>query len=299
MNQKIERKFKVALAQYPISFHQSLEEWKKHTADWVERATRENSDVLIFPEYGSMELVSLMEDTSRQDLNKQLKRLKEFQHEFIITFSALAIKHQCYILAPSFPFTNDLGKITNRAYWFNPTGTFVYQEKIKMTRFENEEWKIRSGDPKLKIIRTPWCKIGICICYDVEFPQLAAKLCQNGAEVILVPSCTETSAGMNRVHIGAKARALENQCYVLVSQTVGEAEWSIATDKNSGLAAVYGPPDLGFPRDGVITHGNPNIPSWLFCEIDLSKVENVREKGQVFNFKDSMTIPSFEIEVTT
>lgn len=91
--------------------------------------------------------------------------------------------------------------------------------------------------------------------------------------------------GLHRVHVGARARALENQCYVVVSQTIGDAPWSLCVDKNQGIAAVFGPPDLGFPEDGIVAQGELNKPSWVYADIDLKKIEEVRTKGAVFNYK--------------
>jgi translation initiation factor IF-1 len=53
------------------------------------------------------------------------------------------------------------------------------------------------------------------------------------------------------VRVGAMARALEGQCVVVHAPVVGPADWSPAVDLNTGAAAIYGPPDLGFPATGV------------------------------------------------
>ena len=100
-----------------------------------------------------------------------------------------------------------------------------------------------------------------------------------------MPSCTDTLAGYYRVKVGAQARALENQCYVIQSPIVGEAAWSPAVDVNIGSAGVYGPPDRGFPDDGVIAIGPLNAPCWLYAEIDPAKVAEVRENGAVRPFR--------------
>ena len=91
-----------------------------------------------------------------------------------------------------------------------------------MTRFENEQWLIKSGK-ELKCFDTEYGKIAINICYDSEFPLLARKQVEAGCVLILVPSCTDTLAGYHRVKIGSHARALENQCYVVQSLLAGDA----------------------------------------------------------------------------
>jgi predicted amidohydrolase len=115
---------------------------------------------------------------------------------------------------------------------------------------------------------------------------LARKQIEAGANLILVPSCTDTLAGYHRVKIGCQARALENQCYVVQSPTVGEAPWSEAVDVNIGAAAVYTPVDRGFPDNGILAIGELNKAQWVMAEISLSACEAVRQQGQVFNYRD-------------
>ena len=127
-----------------------------------------------------------------------------------------------------------------------------------MTRFENEDWGIVAGD-RLNVFVTPLGRLAVLICYDSEFPLLARAAVEAGAQVLLVPSCTETMRGYWRVRLGSQARALEGQCYAVHSPTVGEAAWSPAVDHNRGAAGIYGPPDrhAGFamPEDGVLAIG--------------------------------------------
>jgi predicted amidohydrolase len=128
--------------------------------------------------------------------------------------------------------------------------------------------------------------LGITICYDVEFPLFARRLAEAGASIVLAPSCTDSLAGWNRVRLGARARAMENQFYVVQSPTVGDAPWTEAIDINVGSAGVYGPVDRGFPDDGVIAEGTLNAAQWVFAELDMVALEEARADGQVFNFRD-------------
>lgn len=159
-----------------------------------------------------------------------------------------------------------------------------------MTRFEDEEWGVYAAPPILTLFDCDWGSFGIQICYDVEFPIGAQLLSAAGAGLILAPSCTETVRGASRVHIGARARALENQAYTAVAQTVGQALWSPAVDVNYGYAAVYAPPDLGLPPEGILAQNPPQEPGWLIQDLDPEAIKNVRENGQVFNFKDQQRI---------
>jgi predicted amidohydrolase len=154
-----------------------------------------------------------------------------------------------------------------------------------MTRFEREQWGI-AGGTLLNVFDIGDCKIGIAICYDIEFPLIAHAMSEAGAELILAPSCTDTLAGANRVHVGARARALENQVYVAVAPTVGEAAWSPAVDVNTGWAALYATPDRGFPDDGILAKGELNHPGWVYAELDFDRLRAARANAQVFTRAD-------------
>ena len=94
-------------------------------------------------------------------------------------------------------------------------------------------------------------RIGVLICYDSEFPLLARAQIEAGAQLLLVPSCTDSLHGYWRVRLAAQARALEGQCYAIQAPLVGNAEWSPAIDINRGAAGIFGPPDGAFPDDGI------------------------------------------------
>jgi predicted amidohydrolase len=278
-------KVKVAAAQYDIGFLENWLKYRQKIERWVNDAVAQNAKILLFPEYASMELASLFGKEVYSSLSKQLEAMQTLLNDYIILFQGLAQKHGCYIQSGTFPVLMDDGTYRNRAYLFMPNGQSDYQDKLMMTRFENEQWFIHRGH-ELKIFDTEYGKIAINICYDSEFPLLARKQAEAGAKLILVPSCTDTLAGYHRVRIGCQARALENQCYVVQAPTVGMAPWSEAVDVNIGAAAVYTPVDRGFPDNGILAIGELNAAQWVMAEISLDEIGTVREQGQVFNYRD-------------
>lgn len=283
------RSVNIASAQYPITAFKSWVEWEEHTRSWVEAAVNGGAQLLLFPEYGSMELVSLLPDLVKADLHLQLEEMQQFIPGFQNTFASLSSLHQITIVAPSFPVMEH-GRRINRCMVFGPNGYAGYQDKLFMTRFENETWKVSPGDWLLTVFETTWGKFGIQICYDVEFPIGSALLTKAGAEVIVAPSCTETLRGATRVHVGARARALENQCYTVVAQTIGDAPWSPAVDINFGYSAVYTTPDAHMPEQGIVATETPQLPLWLHESLSLDALTMVRNDGQVFNFHDHQQI---------
>lgn len=274
---------KVASAQYPISFFSSWLDWQKHMDRWIEAAVAEQAELLVFPEYGAIELTSLFGENDRQDLTYLARGLSVYIEEFKKYFRKQAVQNNIYILAPSIPVI-DHERVVNRAFVFSSDGKVDYQDKHFMTRFEDEDWKVQSGEPIIKIFKTKSFSFSVSICFDVEFPGPAQIAARNGAQILLAPSCTETLKGLHRVHIGARARALENQFFVVVAQTILDSKWSPAVDINTGQAAVYGPPDLGFTDDGVLAQGLINSEGWVYQDLNLDLVAEVRTQGAVFNY---------------
>ena len=276
---------KIATAQYDISYLESWEDYRHKAEGWVGDACSKQAKILLFPEYFSMELASLFGSRIYSSLSKQLVAMQSLHEDFIALYTWLAQKYRCIIQAGTFPVAIEPGVYKNRAYLFMPDGQHDFQDKLMMTRFENEQWLI-TGGKDIKCFDSEYGKIGINICYDSEFPLIARKQVEAGCVLILVPSCTDTIAGYHRVKIGCQARALENQCYVVQSSLVGTAAWSEAVDVNIGTAAVYTPVDRGFPDNGILAQGIHNAVEWVYAEISPQACATVREQGQVFNYRD-------------
>jgi predicted amidohydrolase len=275
---------RIALAQYPIEYQAEWSTFERKIEGLVAEAADAGAKLLVFPEYGAMELASLLPAEWRKDVRRQLVELQAFLDGYLALHARLARRHQATIVASSFPVR--VGeRYRNRAYLATPDERLRFQEKLMMTRFEAEEWGISAGDA-VRVFNTPVGRIGISICYDIEFPLIARRQAEAGAKLILTPSCTDTLAGHHRVHVGARARALESQAYVAVAPTVGSAPWSPAVDVNVGRAAIYSPPDRGLPDDGTLALGALDVPGWVMAEIDLEAVAAVRNDGQVLNDRD-------------
>lgn len=275
----------IAAAQYDVGFFSDWEAYSRKIQQWVEMAVAQQAELLLFPEYASMELASLFPREVHASLSAQLHAMQALLPDFLQLHRTLAVTHRVYLQAGTFPVQTETGAFRNRAYWFTPEGDVDFQEKLIMTRFENEQWLIEAGQ-EIKVFSTPFGKLGINVCYDSEFPHFARRMVERGASLILVPSCTDTRAGYYRVRIGCQARALENQCYVVQSHLVGNAEWTEAVDINCGAAAVFTPVDRGFPDDGILAMGEYNQPQWVYARLDLDSMTQVRQHGQVFNFAD-------------
>ncbi len=278
---------KIATASYPLDVLPDWAAYEDKLTAWVAEAAGEGADLLVFPEYGAMELATLAGLDVARDLEASLHAVADRLPEADALHAHLAGQFQVHILAASGPATHGLPdgvhRPVNRARLFAPDGSMGVQDKQVMTRFEAEVWDVVPGGP-LCLFDTALGKIGVLICYDSEFPLLGRALSE--ADILLVPSVTEALAGYSRVRIGAQARALENQCVTVMSSVVGAADWSEAVDVSVGAGGIFGPPDRGFPDTGILALGELNVPGWVYADVDLAQVADVRRDGGVLNRRD-------------
>jgi len=276
---------RVAAAQYPIECLRTWGEIRAKLERWVMEAADAGARLLVFPEYFSLEIAAIFGDAVCKSLPLSLESLQRALADFLHLFRDLAQTHRIYICAGSYPVRIDDERYCNRAYFFWPSGHCEFQEKLQMTRLEDEKWGVTAG-AGLKVFATEFAKVAINVCDDSEFPLFARHQVEQGADVILVPSCTESLAGYHRVRIGCQARALENQCFVVHSPTVGDCPWSEAVATNVGAAGIYTPIDLGFPVNGLLARGELNKPGWVYADLRLAELARIRTQGQVSNYRD-------------
>ncbi len=275
---------KIAAAQYPIDEPVSQGAWRDKIARWVADGAATGAELLVFPEYAAIEQAAPLGPEVSGNLDATLKAVADLERERVAFHAELAALHKVHILVGSGPVRKGEGRYVNAAQLVTPAGSVGVQEKIIMTPFE-WDWGISPG-AALRVFDTTLGLIGVAICYDSEFPLLVRAMAEAGAEVVLVPSCTERVSGYHRVRTGARARALENQIVTVVSPTVGDALWSPAVDRNSGAAGIFVPSEQTVSDDGILAEGTLNAPQWVSAAVDLSRLRHLRSEGEMRNFID-------------
>jgi predicted amidohydrolase len=274
---------RLGLLQYPVERPDSVAAFAQKLDNWLAQA-RGHADLCVLPEYACVELGAALSGASPAEEAAELAAMVAHAEPILAAMRAAAMRAGLWLLPGTLPMRQG-ATVVNLAPLIAPDGRMAFQAKRIMTRFEAERWGIAPGAPP-QVFDTPWGRIGISICYDVEFPKHARAQVEAGAWLILAPSCTDTAQGFARVRIGAAARALENQCFVAITPTVGEAPWSAALDENHGQAAILAPPDRGLPEDGVLAAGAMDTPGWVFATLDPALIAHVREHGAVRNHRD-------------
>lgn len=270
---------RLAAAAYPLDRLANWVEYEKKLEHWVSEGAQQ-ADLLVFPEYGAMELALIGRSGTSCNLQTPLQDVSSRLAQADAILATLAQRYGVYICSgsgPAFDPAYPEGPV-NRARLITPQGRVVAQDKQIMTRWERDPMGAVPGGG-LQVFETDLGRIGILICYDAEFPLLGRAMAE--AEIILVPSCTETVAGYWRVRIGAMARALENQCVTVMASLTGEAPWTDVADTTIGAGGVFGPPDRGFPDSGVLASGALGEPGWTYARLSLDAIAEVRANGEV------------------
>ncbi len=280
--------FRVASLQYYLRPVRTIAAFADQVQSLVETAADYKSSLVVFPEYFSVQLLTLG-DTKRP-IPEQVRDLAGQANAVTEVLSTAARTHKVWIVGGTVPvFVDD--EIRNECRVFGPDGRWHAQQKLHMTRFEREEWLVSPGSG-LRVFETSWGRFAVAICYDVEFPEIARAAALQGADILVVPSCTDDRQGFLRVRLCAHARAIENQLYVVTSGTVGSLPMVPAVHLNYGQAAILTPSDFGFARDGILAEGNINQESMVIGDLDLDYLRLARTRGTVLPLRDAATTAS-------
>ena len=270
------RKVRVACVQYQLRKVRKFADFQQQVAYFTDVAGDYRADFVLFPELFTMQLLSATDALSPQE---GMRRLTDYTNRVKKLFTELARKYGITIIGGSHPVK--VGKeIHNIAFVALPGGEIVEQPKLHITPGERTWWNI-SGGHELKVIDTPKAKVGVLICYDVEFPEAARALADQGAEIIFVPFCTDNRQGYLRVRYCAQARAIENQIYLALAGNVGNMPDFDSMDIQYGQAAVLTPSDFEFARDGIAAEADSNEETVLICDLDLDSLHKSRSNGTV------------------
>lgn len=290
---------RVAALQYFIRPVLRFEQFVDQVQGLVETAADYKCQVVVFPEYFTSQLLTL--GNIKRPIEEQVRDLPRHVPAYVEVLTALARKHDLYIVGGTILTNGEAnGTIHNESFVFGPKGDHVVQGKLHMTRFEADEWKV-SPRAAIRVIETRFGRIGVTICYDVEFPEVARAYARLGVQVLFVPSCTDDRQAFLRVRYCAHARAIENQIYVVQSSTVGSLPMVPAVSLNYGQASILTPSDFSFARDGILAEGIPNQETMVIGELNMATLQESRTGGTVLPLNDSIRTQELvaRTEITT
>ena len=189
-------------------------------------------------------------------------------------FAAKARQHGIYLLGGSILEHSDVdGKYYNTSTFFNPDGELqaIYR-KIHLFDIDitgnvsaNESASILPGE-RVVTVQLDGHTVGLTICYDLRFPELYRLLALEGAEVLFVPAAFTLFTGKDHWHTLLRARAIENQCYVLAPAQIGPHDTN---------AQCYGHALVADPW-GTVTADAPNHEGVVIADVDFAYLRQVR-----------------------
>lgn len=279
-------RIRVAALQYFIRPVSGFREFAEQVSALVETAADYECDLLVFPEYFTLQLLTA--ERERRAVDRQIRQMSQYVPPYVELMRDLAREHEIHLVGGTIPVADpdDEDRIYNDCYVFGPDGRWGVQGKLHLTRAEKEEW-FCSPRSELKIFETAFGRMGVAVCYDVEFPEIARAAARAGARLLIVPSQTDERQGFLRVRYCAHARAIENQMYVVHASTVGSLPKTPAISLNYGQASILTPSDFPFARDGILAEGTPNQETMILGELDMTVIEESRERGTVLPLNDS------------
>jgi len=274
---------RVAAVQLKMRAPDTLKEFERRVEYFVDVCADYRADFCVFPEMFTVALLAL--EKRKLNPEESIEALSRHTPRFIEFMSTLAVRYNINIIGGSHPTKADDGDIQNVAYVFLRDGSVHAQEKIHPTPNERYWWNIKGGDA-VAAIPTDCGPIGVLICYDAEFPELARRLADEGAKIIFMPYATDDRGGHLRVRYCAHARAIENQLYCVTAGNVGNLPDVENQDVNYAQSAIITPCDFPFARDGLAAEASENVETIAVADLHLDDLNEARRSGTVRNLRD-------------
>lgn len=273
---------RIGAVQWQMREFDSVEAVLTQVEYFVDALSDYQSDFAVFPELFNAPLMGLKEQGN--DI-AAIHYLSRFTERFRQELARMAVSYNINIIGGSMVEEDNDGRLYNVSYLFRRDGSEERQYKLHVTPQERRDWVIEGGH-ELSVFETDAGRVGILICYDVEFPELARILADQDMDILFVPFWTDTKNGYLRVRHCAQARAIENECYVVLCGSVGNVPSIENLDIQYAQSAVFSPSDFAFPHDAVLNETTPNTEMIFFSDLDFTRLKIVRNEGSVTNLKD-------------
>ncbi len=278
---QIKKVVRVGLVQWQMRPYKQIQDLMQQAEFFIDTLSSYKSDFALFPEFFNAPLMAKYNHLNEADA---IRKLATFTDEIVREFSKLSVSYNINIITGSMPeIKNEV--LYNVGYLCKRDGSIERYEKLHITPDEQKVWGMKGGT-ELKTFETDCGKIGILICYDVEFPELGRLLADEGMDILFVPFLTDTQNGYSRVRHCAQARAIENECYVVISGSVGNLPNVHNMDIQYAQSMVLTPCDFSFPTNGIKSEATPNTEMILIADVDLDLLRELHNYGSVKNLKD-------------
>lgn len=249
---------KVAVAQ--VKAEQLKEKNIEKAEKYVSQAKKENVDLIVFPEI-YMQYVPSNSEIKLADIAESI------EGDFVKGMSQIAKDNGVYIIFGMYEkHPEDAERAFNTAVLINSSGDVIYSYRkthLYDAFITKESDRVIPGEDSYVVVETDIGKIGIMICYEVRFPEIARKLTLEGADVIVVPTAW-VKGELKDIHWSTllQARAIENTTYMVGANQIG----NIFT----GYSMIYDPM-------GVRVAGAGEEECLITSIVDVKRTERVRK----------------------
>ncbi len=278
----IKKTVRLGLVQWQMRLYKNLDELMQQAEYFIDAVSAYRSDFALFPEFF---MAPLMAENNHLSEPEAIRELASHSEAILQKFADLAITYNINVITGTMPEIKD-GNLYNVGYLCKRDGSSIERfEKMHVTPDEVKVWGLKGGN-MIKAFDTDCGKIGILICYDIEFPELSRLLADEGVDIIFVPFLTDTQNGYSRVRNCAQARAIENECYVAIAGSVGNLPKVHNMDIQYAQSMVFTPCDFAFPANGIKAEATPNTEMILIADVDIDLLRELNQFGSVRNLKD-------------
>lgn len=282
--QTVKKVVRLGLIQWQMRPYHHMDELMQQVEFFVDAVAGYRADFALFPEFFN---APLMAEDNHLSEPEAIRKLAQHTEDIVSKFSNLAISYNINIITGSMPEMKG-NRLYNVGYLCRRDGSIERYEKIHVTPDERKVWGLEPGKA-VQTFDTDCGKIGILICYDIEFPELSRLLALEGMDILFVPFLTDTQNGYSRVRNCAQARAIENECYVAIAGSVGNLPKVHNMDIQYAQSMVFTPCDFSFPANGIKAEATPNTEMTIIADVDIDLLRELHQFGSVRNLQDRRT----------
>ncbi|WP_254508351.1 carbon-nitrogen hydrolase family protein [Anatilimnocola floriformis] len=232
----------------------------------VRKAAAGGAELIVLPELFNL----------YGNLRKAAAEAESLEGETATLLKRLAQESNAWLIGGSFAEVGRDGKAFNTSLAIDPAGE-VRGSYRKMHLFDvdlGETLRVKESDNLLPgqdigYVETPLANVGLSICYDLRFPELYRQQSRRGAELLCIPAAFTQKTGRDHWHLLVRARAVENQCYAIAANQVGE---------HAPGSVSYGHSLIVDPWGRVLAEGSDGEPGVITAELSAEVLNDVRRK---------------------
>ncbi len=260
---------RVASVQYRQQGISAFDDFNQQVAHWVSTAAEQQADFILLPELFTLQLLSL--SPRKPSVGEALAILNHYTFKIEKSLRRLACKHRINIIGGSHLRSRPNGQVENVCIIALRDGSLHHQAKIHIPTHESNQWSTCSGDSS-QVIASDCGLIGVLVGQDVERPELARRLVNQGAGLLFNPYNTNLRGQYLRIRHAAQARALENAAYLVLGGNVGHLQGIAGMGSLYAQNAVLSACDFSYSHDGVVSEATANAEMLLLADLQPNKL---------------------------